>query len=106
MYPEFVRELQEEADAKVDLRDQGTIFLFAAHSGKNGDSLPAPLAELEPALAEPPPGAAYLYLKERSVNPRALSAAAFKAAKHRGVDVASGTTVTVLLGSSFTENRS
>jgi glycine oxidase len=92
MYPEFVRELQEEADAKVDLREQGTIFLFAAHPGKNGHSLPAPLSELEPALAEPPQGATYF--RERSVNPRALSAAALKAAKHRGVDIASGTTVT------------
>ena len=92
MYPEFVRELQEEADAKVDLRDQGTIFLFAAHSGKNGDSLPAPLAELEPALAGPEKPA--MYFKERSVDPRALSVAALKAAKGRGVDISSGAMVT------------
>jgi glycine oxidase len=42
-----------------------------------------------------------LYLKERSVDPRALSSAAWKAAKHRGVDFSSGdevTTVTVSEG--------
>jgi glycine/D-amino acid oxidase-like deaminating enzyme len=38
-----------------------------------------------------------LYLKERSVDPRALVAAALKAAKHRGVDVSSGTAVTTVL---------
>ena len=57
--------------------------------------LPAPLAELEPALAEMNVPA--IYLKERSVDPRALVAAALKAAKHRGVDISSGTTVTDLL---------
>ena len=88
MYPEFVHELEDETGAKVDLRDQGTIFLSPEH---NGHSLPAPLAELEPALAAPQPAA---FFKERSVDPRALSAAALKAAKHRGVDISSGTTVT------------
>ena len=42
-----------------------------------------------------------LYLKERSVDPRALTAAAWKAAKHRGVDFSFGdevTTVTVTDG--------
>ncbi|MFZ1142449.1 MAG: FAD-dependent oxidoreductase, partial [Candidatus Sulfotelmatobacter sp.] len=56
--------------------------------------LPVPLAELEPALAEPKRPA--FYLKERSVDPRALSAAAWKAAKHRGVDFSSGDEVTVV----------
>src|SRR5262249_12257164 len=32
--------------------------------------------------------------KERSVDPRALTAAAFRAAKHRGVDISSGSAVT------------
>ena len=51
-----------------------------------------PLAELEPALALPE--TSVFYLKERSVDPRALVAAALKAAKHRGIDISSGTTVT------------
>jgi len=99
MYPEFVHELQDESGMKVDLRDQGTL-LFApdvsTHAEFRDESpLPAPLAELEPELAqiESP----VVYLKERSVDPRALVAAALKAAKHRGVDISSGTTATDLL---------
>src|SRR5439155_22339681 len=40
-----------------------------------------------PDLGEPLSAA---YLSERSVDPRALVAAAFKAARHRGVDISSG----------------
>jgi len=101
MYPEFVHELQDEAGMKVDLRDNGTL-LFAPpehvstqHGFVGEGRLPAPLAELEPALAEMNLPA--IYLKERSVDQRALVAAALKAAKHRGVDISSGTTVTDLL---------
>jgi glycine oxidase len=106
MYPEFVHELQDESGTNVDLRDEGTIlFLAPEHASKQPDfatehQLPAPLAELEPALADMNAPALYLpavYLKERSVDPRALVAAALKAAKHRGVDISSGTTVTDVL---------
>ena len=91
MYPEFVHQLEDESGSKVDLRDQGTIFLSADH-GNNGHSLPAPLAKLEPELAGPEQPA--MYFKERSVDPRALAVAALTAARHRGVNVSSGTTVT------------
>ena len=96
MYPEFVHELQVESGLYVDLRDQGAIVFpppehvyrrpgfTAADLAK---LLPAPLAELEPALADFNRPA--FYLKERSVDPRALTAAAFKAAKHRGVNFSS-----------------
>lgn len=97
MYPEFVQELQDESGIHVDLRDQGTIvFLSAEHANDPpGHPLPAALAELEPALADPNiPG---FFLKERSVDPRALVAASGKAAKHRGVDISSGSTVTSVL---------
>jgi glycine oxidase len=90
----------------VDLRDDGTL-LFAPpeHVSEPPEfraehPLPAPLAELEPALADMKVPAVYLpavYLKERSVDPRALVAAALKAAKHRGVDISSGTTATDVL---------
>ncbi len=102
MYPEFVHELQDESGIDVDLRDTGTLLFLPPpehvreQPGLTTESLlPAPLAELEPALAAPkwPP----IYLKERSVDPRALAAAALKAAKHRGVDVSSGTVVTAVL---------
>jgi glycine oxidase len=101
MYPEFVHELQDESGMRVDLRDQGTL-LFAPpehvsdRPGSGGGiQLPAPLAELEPVLSEMKDPA--IYLKERSVDPRALVTAALRAAKHRGVDISSGTTVTDLL---------
>ena len=101
MYPEFVHELQDESGINVDLRDQGTILLTASEhlldtpefSSKH--ELPAPLAELEPALAETE--TSVFYLKERSVDPRALVAASLKAAKHREIDISSGTAVNDLI---------
>jgi len=103
MYPEFVHELQDESGIHVDLRDNGTlVFPPPVHvhnrPGFSTESLPpAPLGELEPAPAEPNRPA--IYLKERSVDPRALVAAALKAAKDRGVDIASGSPVTNVLTS-------
>jgi glycine oxidase len=97
MYVEFVHELQDESRMTVDLRDHGTILLappehVSARPGLGGKGrLPAPLAPLEPALRETMDSATYL--KERSVDPRALVAALLKAAKHRGVDISSGSTV-------------
>jgi glycine oxidase len=93
MYPEFVRELELESGMKVDLRDQGTIlFPSAAHTShpafESAARIPAPLAEFEPALADVNRPA--FYLKERSVDPRALAPAALKAARRLGVDVSSG----------------
>jgi glycine oxidase len=114
IYPEFVHELEDESGARVDLRDQGTILLSAA--GK----FPAaaePLSSerllaLEPGLAvagrgRPAPHESIGeltagYLAERSVDPRALAAAAIKAAHHRGVDISSGSEVDSLL---ISENR-
>jgi glycine oxidase len=95
MYPEFVHQLQDESGMNVDLRDQGTLLLLSAeHAGRveADEILAARLAELEPALADRRRQA--FYLKERSVDPRALTAAALKAAKHREVDISSGTAVT------------
>ena len=98
MYPEFVHELQDESGINVDLRDQGTLLLIAPeHLSSRPEfsadhTTPAPLAELEPALK--PTETPVFYLKERSVDPRALVAAALKAAKHRGIDISSGTAVT------------
>jgi glycine oxidase len=98
MYPEFVHELQDESGMKVDLRDNGTLLLGAEHVSEQFRAehpLPAPLAELEPALSDANIPA--VFLKERSVDPRALVAAALKAIKHRGVDISSGTSVTDLI---------
>ena len=96
MYPEFAHELQDESGLQVDLRDQGTIVLSPPdHYRTSPDSLPKPLSELEPALADASLPAKLL--KERSVDPRALVAAALKAAKHRAVDISSGSNVTTVL---------
>jgi len=101
MYPEFVHELQDESGVDVDLRDDGTILFLSPqqlrerHGFAEENSLPAPLRELEPCLADP--GQPAIFLKERVVDPRALGAAAVKAAKHRGVDVSSGSEVTEIL---------
>jgi len=101
-YPEFAHELEVESGMKVDLRAQGTIlFPSAEHLSSpslRAAGLPAPLAELEPAVADFNRPA--FYLQERSVDPRALTAAALKAAKHRGVDISSGEEVTAVTVSS------
>jgi glycine/D-amino acid oxidase-like deaminating enzyme len=93
MYPEFVHELQDESGLNVDLRDQGTLVFPPPDLPDR--PLPAPLGEMEPGLADPNQSA--FYLKERSVDPRALVTAALKAAKHREVDISSGTTVAGIL---------
>jgi glycine oxidase len=93
VYPEFAHELQDESGINVDLRDQGTLVFPPPDVPEH--PLPAPLAGLEPGLADPHRAA--FYLKERSVDPRALVAAALKAAKHREVDIYSGSTVSEIL---------
>ena len=100
MYPEFVHELEDESGMRLDLRSEGTILfppIGQTHERPGfpaADSLPAPLAEMEPGLAARERPA--VYLKERSIDPRALMAAALKAARHRGVDTSSGDSVTAV----------
>jgi glycine oxidase len=108
MYPEFVRELEDESSVKIDLRDQGAIvFVDPAHLHSLGSpspgsasgaeveplyALPEPLDKLEPAtkLSGKLSASTPLFLKERSVDPRHLTIAAIAAAKHRGIDFSSG----------------
>ena len=98
MYPEFAYELEVESGMKVDLRDHGAIVFPSKHErewekGLAEHAVPASqLAELEPALTAPNRSA--FFLKERSVDPRALTAAALKTAKRRNVDFSSGDAVT------------
>jgi len=99
LYPELARELQVETGGTVDLRDVGTIVfpgpehVFERPGFTTDVLLPAPICELEPGLAIADPA---FFLKERSVDPRALSSAAAKAAKVRGVDFSSGDPVTAV----------
>jgi len=93
MYPEFVHEIEIESGLTADLRDQGTIVIPRPEHIDDlvlasADLVPAPLAEFEPALA--PANRPAFFLKERSVDPRGMTAAALKAAKHRGIDFSSG----------------
>ncbi len=100
MYPEFAYELEIESGTRVDLRDCGTIlFPSGEHAERDAafaanHPLPGLLKELDPALADPHSPA--LYLKERSVDPRAITAAAWKTAKQRSVDFSSGDEVTAV----------
>ncbi len=100
IYPEFAQELQVESGMRVDLRDQGAIVFPPpehVHEGRGceaGSLLPAPLAQLEPALADHQRPA--FFLNERSVGPRAITAAALETAKRRGVDISSGEEVTAV----------
>jgi len=106
LYPEFAHELEVESGSKVDLRDHGAIVFpppGQVHERPGftlSSLLPAPLAELEPALA--PTKRPAFYLKERSVDPRALTAAALKTARNRGVDFSSGDAVTAV---NLSDNR-
>jgi len=97
MYPEFARELELESGMKVDLREHGTIVFPQPEHTREWEKVSSALAlpsELETALVESDrPG---FYLKERSVDPRALTAAVFKAARNLGVDISSGETVTAV----------
>ena len=110
LYPEFVHELEDESGVRVDLRDQGTILI--SEDGNFPESAeplsPEQLRSLEPALGAPGRGRPGLHkhvseevaaacLSERSVDPRALVAAAIKAAHHREVDISSGSEVKSLL---------
>jgi glycine oxidase len=109
MYPEFVHELQDESGLGVDLREQGTIFFPSPEQLRERPTLlsdhplPLPLAELEPCLAHIERPA--IYLKERSVDP-ALTAAALKAARHRGVTFLPGRGGTAVLLSTATPRAS
>jgi glycine oxidase len=117
LYPEFAHELEDESSLRVDLREQGTILISASGDFPSGAEMLSTekLRSLEPALAlleisdsrSGGRGRSPLqnqnkhraYVRERSVDPRALTAAALKAARHRGVDISSGSEVKGLLTS-------
>lgn len=97
LYPNFVHELEDESGMRVDYRRQGAIALFAEPPE---GPLPACMRKLtdnevhalEPCLASA--GRSAFFLDEASVDPRQLVAASIKAARHRDVDIASGSPVT------------
>lgn len=96
MYPEFVHELEDESRMKIDLRDRGTLlFVDPPHEKPllSAGHFPARFREIEPVLKAAKlreNGEVAFHLKERSVDPRQLTAAVVAAAKHRGIDFSSG----------------
>lgn len=90
MYPEFVHELEDESQTKVDFRQLGTIVLESATPGHPSSNTlsDSSLQHLEPHLSATHYRAELL--QENSVDPRALGQAALAACKHRGVDISSG----------------
>ena len=107
-YPEFVHELQDESGIRVDLREHGTILVSRLGEFPEGSEPLSPqrLKSLEPEVGPIQPESTKggqsenicaAYLPERSVDPRALVAAAYKAARHRQVDISSAAEVQSLL---------
>ncbi len=100
MYPEFVHELQDESGESPDLREQGTLAFLPADERPGCEGVRTldndEIERLEPAFTRPPrgQGTQAWWLPERSVDPRGLCSALFKAAKHRGVDLVTGSSVT------------
>src|SRR5437764_2815009 len=90
MYPEFVHQIEDESGNKVDLRSEGTLLIGTEECDQRTSSntlSETPLRGLEPELARS--SAAVVRIEERSVDPRALTAAVLKACLHRGVVVSS-----------------
>ncbi len=98
LYPGFVHDIEDESGTYADLREHGTLY-FPEPNATLG-TLAAEMADvdklksLEPCLSYT--GVAVL-LKERSVDPRALMSGLLKAAKHRGIEIASGSPATALM---------
>ena len=98
LYPEFVQELQDESGEAVDLRDAGTVAYFG--SGEVSECAGARqltddvLSHIEPSLQLR--GNAW-FLPELCVDPRVLGRSLVQAAKHRGVDMVTGSPVIEVL---------
>ena len=99
LYPEFVHEVEDESQHRVDFRREGTIELL-----RMGEPWPTldcirplqarDIAELEPRIKG---GFRGVQLAEASVDPPALCDALLAAAKHREIDLATGFAVTELI---------
>ncbi len=97
LYSNFVHELEDESGMRVDYRGQGTMAFFSEPPHTPLPPCMRNLSEdeihtLEPCLANI--GRCAFFLEEASLDPRALVAASVKAARHRQVDIASGSPVT------------
>jgi glycine oxidase len=98
-YPEWVREIEDESRHRVDLRREGTLQLLDDAEPQPTHGCVRAIATAELAQLEPSIASDYraVLLNEATVDPRALSTALEHAARHRGVDLATGSPVTSLL---------
>lgn len=97
LYPQFVREIEDTSGMEVDYRTNGTLLLFSAPKDEPTCPDAVHLSEKEIVQMESHLASGIdvaMFLPEASVDPRALTAAALKAARHRGVDISSGDEVT------------
>ena len=95
MFAEFVHEVEDESGIRVDLRDEGALLRAEEF---DSDSMAQELSEadlrrLSPCLAYQP---GFYLVDERSVDPRALMSALLTAAKHRGIQVATGSPASIV----------
>jgi glycine oxidase len=92
LYPEFVREIEATSGVSVDLRTHGTIVFDHGEPQLRQVACrrltAKELVELEPDIQ--PVSQNIQYWQEASVDPRILTQALAKAAKHRGAHVAHG----------------
>jgi glycine/D-amino acid oxidase-like deaminating enzyme len=84
LYPEFVRELQDETGIDVDFRRDGSLLFTECPPEASRFLTAEELSELAPNVNAQ--GRRAVYLSEASIDPRALVSAALQACKHRGVD--------------------
>lgn len=100
MYPEFVRELEDEGAARphephapaIDLRRQGTILVGGERIEQAKTLSGSEASALEPHLSSTISNPSFV--AEDSVDPRGLMAALVRSLKHRGVEIAHGAAAT------------
>src|SRR5438270_6986638 len=84
LYSEFVHEIEDESGMSADFRQQGSMVF--GHEAAELKALTAQeVIALEPCVEAT--GRAAAFCQDAGVDPRALTAASLKAARHRGVDV-------------------
>jgi glycine oxidase len=108
IYSEFVHQLEDESGHQIDFRREGTILLLPPAAGPLTIAMPQAvlspdvrvLGKDEVAAAEPGLECGdcnAIHLPEAAVDPRQLTRAALAAARHRGIEVASGISATEVL---------
>lgn len=91
LYPEYIHQLQDESGLKIDFRTEGTLA-FVEHPVVESAGIRKLSAEevrqMESAI-EPPRDPAY-FMQENAVDPRDLVAALLASARHREIEIVTG----------------